>query len=75
MAASFLNGYANRDRISKFERGLCSMDLFDYLRLMWSLRDFAPGHPAVALAQIMLPRDVLAGVKTVQASSVGASRA
>lgn len=59
-AARVLNSYGNRDRISKFERGVSGMDMFEYLKLMWWMRDFAPGHPAVALAKAMLPPDVLA---------------
>lgn len=59
--AKVLNSVGNRDRISKFERGVSGMDLFEYLKMMWWLRDFAPGHPAVALAKMMLPPDVLAG--------------
>ena len=59
--AKVLNRIGNRDRISKFERGISSMDMFEYLKMMWWLRDFVPSHPAVALAKMTLPPDVLAG--------------
>ena len=54
MAADVL-GTGKRDRISKVERGVSGIDLFDYLRLMWFYQEFEPNHPAVLLARRLLP--------------------
>ena len=44
-----------RDAISKIERGVNSLTLYDYLRLMTWLRDeLDPAHPALALAERLL---------------------
>ena len=52
----------SRDRLSKVERGLSGISMYDYLRIMWFFRDVAPpDHPAVALARMLLPRETLAG--------------
>ena len=52
----------SRDRLSKVERGVSGIDMYDYLRIMWFFRDVAPpDHPAVALARMLLPRETLAG--------------
>jgi hypothetical protein len=48
-------GSEKRDRISKVERGITGIDLFDYLRLMWFYQEFDPQHPAVLLARRLLP--------------------
>jgi hypothetical protein len=48
-------GSERRDRISKVERGVSSIDLFDYLRLMWFYQEYDPQHPAVLLARRLLP--------------------
>jgi hypothetical protein len=51
----------SRDRISKLERGVSGMDMYDFLRMMWFYRDVAgPDHPAVVLAKLYLPREALA---------------
>jgi len=44
----------NRDAVSKFERGVRRMSLFDYLRFMDLMREQLPAHPAVPLADHML---------------------
>lgn len=59
--AELLTVHANRDQISKLERGIAGMDMMRYLTMMWLLRVHAPDHPAVALARRLLPPDVLAG--------------
>jgi hypothetical protein len=46
---------ANRDRMSKVERGASGIELFDYLRLLWFYRDYDPQHPGVLLARRLLP--------------------
>ena len=52
----------SRDRISKVERGVSGIGMYDYLRIIWFFRDVAPpDHPAVALARMLLPRETLAG--------------
>jgi hypothetical protein len=48
-------GSEKRDRISKVERGITGIDLFDYLRLMWFYQEYDPQHPAVLLARRLLP--------------------
>jgi hypothetical protein len=58
MVANVLNETNNRDRISKFERGISGMTMYDYLLMMWWYKDVEPDHPAVALARMMLPEDV-----------------
>ena len=45
-----------RDAVSKLERGLLNISLYDYLRLMDSLRAFEPDHPAIALYDHLKPR-------------------
>jgi hypothetical protein len=45
----------SRDAMSKVERGDTAIGLFDYLRLMDFYRERVPSHPAVALANRLLP--------------------
>lgn len=45
-----------RDAISKIENGRTNLSLYDYLRLMIFLRDTQPDHPAVTLADHLIPR-------------------
>jgi transcriptional regulator with XRE-family HTH domain len=40
----------NKDAISKIERGINSLTLYDYMRLMLFLRDLAPSHASLRLA-------------------------
>lgn len=44
----------NRDAISKIERGDTNISLYDYLLVMYFMREFAPDHPAQALAGHLL---------------------
>ena len=53
----------SRDRLSKVERGVSGIDMYDYLRVIWYFRDVAPEHPAVALARMLLPKETLAGAR------------
>lgn len=43
-----------RDALSKIERGIRPISLFEYLNVMWFLRSSKPDHPAVALAGLLL---------------------
>src|SRR5690242_7911017 len=45
-----------RDAMSKVERGLINISLYDYLQLMHFYRDLDLDHPGVKLAARMLPR-------------------
>lgn len=45
-----------KDSMSKMERGMLRISLVDYLYLMRILKDTDPTHPAMALADRLLPR-------------------
>jgi transcriptional regulator with XRE-family HTH domain len=50
-----------RDAMSKVERGVYPLGMYEYLRLIAFYRDLEPDHPAVALANRLQP-----GVPPVQ---------
>ena len=52
----------NKDALSKMERGVIRIKLFDYLRIVRFCRDAIPDHPAVQLAEFYLapPRKIAA---------------
>ena len=45
----------NRDAISKIESGKRPVALYEYLQLLWFLRDVDLNHPGVSLARLLLP--------------------
>ena len=44
-----------RDAISKLETGKNDTYLYDYLKIVRALQRADPGHPAVALAEMLIP--------------------
>ena len=44
-----------RDAMSKIERGDSLLGMYEYLRLLAYYRERVPNHPAVALADLLLP--------------------
>lgn len=45
-----------RDAVAKLENGTNQIQLYDYLRLMRSFAELAPEHPALPLADQLIPK-------------------